>query len=152
MVLGMRAVVQRVKSAAVRVEGKTVGAIDKGLVVYLGVGAGDTEAEAALMSRKILGLRVFENDEGKMSLDVRDVNGAVLVVSQFTLYGDVRKGRRPSFTSAAPPDEAKRLYEQVAQTIENDAPVATGQFQADMLVDTQVDGPVTILIDTSKAF
>lgn len=152
MVLAMRAVVQRVKKASVRVEGQTVGQIDHGLLVYLGVGAGDGDAEVTLMARKITGLRVFENDEGKMSLDVRDVKGAVLVVSQFTLYGDVRKGRRPSFTSAAPPGEAKRLYERVAQEIEKDVPVATGQFQAEMLVESHVDGPVTIMIDTDKAF
>lgn len=148
----MRAVVQRVTKAEVQVDGEVVGKIDHGLLVYLGVGTSDGDAEVAVMARKVTGLRVFENNEGKMSLDVRDVRGSVLVVSQFTLYGDVRKGRRPSFTSAAAPLEAKRLYELVAKEIEKEVPVATGQFQAEMQVVSHVDGPVTIMIDTQKTF
>ena len=149
----MRAVAQRVSSASVVVDGETVGAIERGLLVYLGAAKGDEAKDVSTMVRKLAGLRIFEDDEGKMSLSVQDVGGALLVVSQFTLFGDVRKGRRPSFTGAAPPDEAKRLYEEVVQGLRTEGlPVETGRFRAMMSVRADVWGPVTILIDSRKLF
>lgn len=149
----MRAVVQRVSRAEVRVEGEVVGRIGRGLLVYLGVGAGDGSAEAALLAEKIAGLRVFADDAGKMNLDVRQVGGEVLLVSQFTLYGDVRKGRRPSFVDAMEPLRANEIYLDVAARVAALGPrVATGRFRADMDVDAVNDGPVTILIDSARAF
>lgn len=150
---GMRAVAQRVRSASVTVDGERVGAIERGLLVYLGAGKGDDEATVATMVRKLVGLRIFEDDEGKMSRSVQDIGGAVLVVSQFTLFGDVRKGRRPSFTGAAPPEEAEQLYLQVVDGIRAEGvEVATGRFRAMMNVAAEVWGPVTILVDTEKTF
>ncbi|MEY4515554.1 MAG: hypothetical protein RLZZ450_7676 [Pseudomonadota bacterium] len=149
----MRAVVQRVHRAQVLVEGEVVGAIGKGLLVYLGVGAADGEAQAAWMALKLEGLRIFEDEREKMSLSVRDVGGAVLVVSQFTLYGDVRKGRRPSFDAAKAPDDANALYELVCRTLrERGLTVEQGRFRATMTVGSEVDGPVTILVDSERAF
>ncbi len=149
----MRAVAQRVFEASVVVDGEVVGAIGEGLLVYLGAAADDEAADVASMASKLAGLRVFRDDEGKMSRSVEDIGGGVLVVSQFTLFGDVRKGRRPSFTGAAPPEPANALYEAtVAALRERGLTVATGRFRAMMDVRSRVDGPVTILIDTRKVF
>jgi len=149
----MRAVVQRVSAAEVRVENETVGAIDRGLLVFLGIGAADTEAVAEWMAAKVESLRIFEDDREKMSLSVRDVSGGVLVVSQFTLYGDVRKGRRPSFDAAKPPDEANALYEHFCRVLAaKELRVERGRFRATMQVRADVDGPVTILVDSDRAF
>jgi D-tyrosyl-tRNA(Tyr) deacylase len=149
----MRAVVQRVARAAVIVDAETVGAIEHGLLVYLGAGKGDKAEEVEWMAQKIEGLRIFEDAAGKMNLTVADVKGAVLVVSQFTLYGDVRKGRRPSFDSAAPPEQARALYEDVCGALRSRGlPVETGRFRATMQVQAEVAGPVTILIDSQRAF
>ena len=146
----MRAVVQRVSAARVEVEGEVVGAIDKGLVVLLGVADGDGEREAVWLADKIAGLRIFEDDTGKMNRAVQDVGGSVLVVSQFTLLGDCRKGRRPSFTEAAPPEEADRLYQKFVERVrESGLRVETGVFQAHMDVKLVNDGPVTLIVDTS---
>jgi len=147
----MRAVVQRVSSARVEVEGEVTGSIGRGLLVLLGVGQGDTEKQAAWLAEKTAGLRIFEDDAGKMNLSVQDVGGSVLVVSQFTLYGDCRKGRRPSFTEAAPPDLADRLYQVFVSHLRAlDIPVETGVFQAKMEVHLVNDGPVTIWVDTEQ--
>jgi D-aminoacyl-tRNA deacylase len=149
----MRAVVQRVSAAEVQVGDEVVGAIERGLLVYLGVGAADTPTEAEWMASKIEGLRIFEDEREKMSLSVRDVGGAVLVVSQFTLYGDVRKGRRPSFDAAKPPEEANALYEHFCRVLtDRGLTVARGRFRATMHVRADVDGPVTILVDSERAF
>jgi len=149
----MRAVIQRVKKAAVTVDESVVGAIGLGLLVLLGVGRSDTTASADYMIDKLLGLRVFEDPEGKMNLGVREVGGAMLVVSQFTLFGDVRRGKRPSFDDAARPEQARALYEYVVGKIrEQGIECATGEFQAMMHVSLVNDGPVTILIDSEKAF
>ena len=145
----MRAVVQRVSAARVEVGGEVVGEIDKGLVVLLGVANGDGEREAVWLADKIAGLRIFEDDTGKMNRAVQDVGGSVLVVSQFTLLGDCRKGRRPSFTDAAPPEEADRLYQKFVERVrESGLRVETGVFQARMSVHLINDGPVTLLLDT----
>lgn len=147
----MRAVVQRVASAKVEVDGAITGAIDRGLLVYLGAGKGDGDEERSYVLSKVLGLRIFENDEGKMDKSVADVGGALLVVSQFTLYGDVRRGRRPSFDGAMPPEEAERAYERfVADARATGIRVETGRFRADMKVSSVNDGPVTIWIDSAK--
>lgn len=149
----MRAVVQRVARAEVRVQGAVVGRIDRGLLVYLGVGAGDGERDARYIAEKIAGLRIFEDPAGKMNLDVGTVQGAVLLVSQFTLYGDVRKGRRPSFDGAMEPVAAAVLYEDVAARIRaTGLGVETGTFRADMQVDAINDGPVTVLLDSARLF
>lgn len=149
----MRAVVQRVSRAEVVVEGAIVGAIERGLLVYLGAGKGDAEPDVEYVAQKLANLRIFEDDAAKMSLSIADVAGAVLVVSQFTLFGDVRRGRRPSFDEAAPPDAALQLYEQlVARLRALSIPVQTGRFRAHMSVRSDVDGPVTILIDSRKLF
>jgi D-aminoacyl-tRNA deacylase len=148
----MRAVVQRVSWAKVEVSGELVGAIDRGLLVYLGAGKGDGEPERAYVLSKVLGLRIFPNDEGKMDLSVVDVGGALLVVSQFTLYGDVRKGRRPSFEGAMPPEDAELAYEAfVRDARAQGLTVATGRFKAEMRVSSLNDGPVTIWLDSAKA-
>jgi D-tyrosyl-tRNA(Tyr) deacylase len=149
----MRAVVQRVNEASVTVDGESVGAIDRGLLVYLGAARGDEARDVQYVADKIAGLRVFPNDEGKMSLSVTDVGGSLLVVSQFTLFGDVRRGRRPSFDGAADPADAERLYLDVVEALRAKAlDVETGTFRAMMLVQSVVDGPVTIQIDSSKLY
>ncbi len=146
----MRAVIQRVSSASVEVEGKRVASIGRGLVVLLGVARADGEREAMWLAGKIAGLRVFEDEAGKMNRSVVEVGGSVLVVSQFTLLGDCRKGRRPSFTEAAGPEEAERLYQTfVARLGESGVPVETGVFQAHMAVHLVNDGPVTLVLDTA---
>jgi D-tyrosyl-tRNA(Tyr) deacylase len=145
----MRAVVQRVAWAKVEVDGAVVGAIAKGLLVYLGVGRRDSDADRAYVLGKVLGLRIFEDDQGKMNRDVSHVGGALLVVSQFTLYGDVRRGRRPSFDDAMPPAEAEQAYEAfVREARAAGAKVETGRFRASMQVSCENDGPVTIWIDS----
>lgn len=149
----MRAVIQRVLESSVTVEGQIVGAIGKGLMVLLGVEEGDTEKEVAYMVDKILGLRIFEDSEGKMNHSVQEVAGELLAVSQFTLMGDARKGRRPSYSNAARPEEANRLYELFVKGIrDKGTKVETGVFQADMKVALVNDGPVTILLDSQKLF
>lgn len=149
----MRAVIQRVKEASVEVENEIIGKINKGLVVLLGVGKEDDEADVQYLIEKIINLRIFEDEKGKMNKSVKDVNGALLVISQFTLLGDVRKGRRPSFTHAAPPETAEKLYEIfIKRCREKNIEVQTGKFQADMLVRIANDGPVTILVDSKKQF
>ena len=150
----MRAVVQRVAEARVRVGDRVAGEIGPGLLVLLGVAAGDTPADAAYVAGKIRDIRVFDGPEGKgMDRSVGDAGGGVLVVSQFTLYGDVRKGRRPAFDGAARPGPARELYEAVVRELRAAGlPVATGEFQAAMRVELVNDGPVTILIDSTKTF
>jgi D-tyrosyl-tRNA(Tyr) deacylase len=147
----MRAVVQRVDSAKVEVDGVVTGEIERGLLVYLGIGKGDGEAERAYVLSKIVGLRIFEDADGKMNESVVDVGGALLVVSQFTLYGDVRRGRRPSFESAMPPAEAEREYEAFVAAAREHLRVETGRFRAHMLVSSVNVGPVTIWIDSAKS-
>ena len=149
----MRAVVQRVSAASVTVEGRKVGTIGPGLLVPLGVARGDTEKDGEYLAEKLAGLRIFEDEEEKMNRSVAQIGGSILLVSQFTLYGDVRHGRRPSFTQAAPPEEANRLYEDLAQKLRDKGlTVETGQFQAHMEVSLVNDGPVTILLDSGKSF
>ncbi|GBC95700.1 D-aminoacyl-tRNA deacylase [bacterium HR16] len=147
----MRAVLQRVSHAEVTVEGKQVAAIGRGYVVLLGVTHGDGESDARYIADKIASLRLFEDEAGKINLGITDIGGEVLVVSQFTLYADCRKGRRPSFTDAAPPEVADRLYQRVAEMLrEAGLPVQTGVFGAHMQVALVNDGPVTILLDSGK--
>ena len=149
----MRAVVQRVSRASVEIAGQDVAHVGRGLLVLLGVGEGDGEAEADYVARKIAGLRVFEDQQGRMNLSVAEVGGAVLLVSQFTLYGDCRRGRRPSFSRAAAPEEAERLYEMVAGKLrEAGLHVGTGRFQEMMQVELVNDGPVTVLLDSERVF
>ena len=149
----MRAVVQRVSRARVTVDARVTGEIGPGLLAYLGVGAGDDEPEAAYLAEKITTLRVFEDDRGRMSLDVTAAGAAVLVVPQFTLYGDVRKGRRPSFDKAMEPVAAEALYRRVAELMRaRGVVVETGVFRAEMLVESVNEGPVTILIDGARGF
>jgi D-aminoacyl-tRNA deacylase len=147
----MRAVVQRVSRAEVRIERRVVGKIGRGFVVLLGVAAGDNDADAAFVVDKILGMRIFADGAGKMNLSITQADGAMLVVSQFTLLADTNSGRRPSFTKAATPDEARRLYEHflsLART--RDVKVETGEFGATMEVDLVNDGPVTIILDSRE--
>ena len=149
----MRAVVQRVTRASVSVDGEIVGEIEQGLVVLVGIGREDTKVEAAYLVDKIAALRIFDDGEGKMNLSVKDVNGGLLIISQFTLYGDVRRGLRPSWIDAAPPEVAEPLYDffvRQAQSAVDE--VATGKFQAMMQVELVNDGPVTILLDSKKLF
>jgi len=149
----MRAVVQRVSRAKVTVAGEITGDIGQGLLVLLGVGRADTEAGANYLADKIVGLRIFEDDAGKMNRSVAEVGGAVVVVSQFTLYGDVRKGKRPSFDDAARPEMARTLYETfVSRVRESGVRCETGHFQEMMDVELVNDGPVTILLDSEKTF
>ena len=147
----MKAVIQRVREASVTVEGAVVGAIAAGILVLLAVEQGDSDSDAVWLAKKIVELRLFADSDGKMNLSVQDIGGAILAISQFTLAGDCRKGRRPSFVGAAPPAEGKRLYEQfVAEVDRLGVPTATGIFQADMQVYLVNDGPVTFIIDSPK--
>ena len=149
----MRAVIQRVSRASVKVDGAIVGEIEGGLLVLLGVGQDDSETDADYLAEKIVGLRVFEDPDGKMNLAVRDTGGAMLAVSQFTLFGDVRRGKRPSFDGAARPEQAKKLYEYFVERVRAaGVRCETGTFQAMMKVELANEGPVTILIDSKKAF
>ncbi len=149
----MRAVIQRVSRAKVTVNGETTGEIANGLLVLLGVATGDTNADADYLAEKIIGLRIFEDQDGKMNLSVADTAGALLVVSQFTLYGDVRRGKRPSFDAAAPPQQARELYEYFVEKIRTAGMTCeTGRFQEMMQVELVNEGPVTILLDSAKAF
>lgn len=149
----MRAVVQRVLFSDVTVDGTVTGSIDKGLNVLIGVEEGDTEKDAKYIAGKVCGLRIFEDEDDKMNLSVMDVGGKILAISQFTLLGDVRKGKRPSFTQAAPPDTANQLYERTCQFMkEEGVQVEKGVFQAHMEVKIINDGPVTILLDSRKSF
>ncbi|MDG2012907.1 MAG: D-aminoacyl-tRNA deacylase [Pirellulaceae bacterium] len=147
----MRGCVQRVSRAKVEVDSRVVGEIGMGLAVLLGVGKGDTEADAKYLAEKITQLRIFPDADGKMNRSLLDVSGQLLAISQFTLYGDVRKGRRPSFIQAAAPEIGNRLYEYfVEQVRDSGVVVSTGQFQADMQVELVNDGPVTIILDSEK--
>ena len=149
----MRAVLQRVSRASVEVNGQIVGRIGVGWLVLLGVARGDADADADKLASKVAGLRAFEDEAGKMNRDVAEVGGSVLVVSQFTLLGDCRAGRRPSFIEAADPGEAERLYLRFAEKLRGlNLPVETGTFRADMKVELRNDGPVTLLLDSRKAF
>ena len=147
----MRAVVQRVTRASVKVDGRIIGEIDAGLMILLGVGRSDTSQSAAYLAEKIANLLIFSDPAGKMNLSLLDVTGAALVVSQFTLFGDTRGGRRPSYIQAAPPEEANRLYEEFVRFLRAlSVRVETGIFQAHMQVELVNDGPVTLLLDTEK--
>ena len=149
----MRAIVQRVSRARVTVEGRVAGEIGAGLMILLAIGRDDTSAVAVSMAEKIAHLRIFGDDEGKMNRSLLDVKGSALVVSQFTLYGDARGQRRPSFIAAAPPDQAKKLYEEFSEALRKlGVSVATGVFQAMMSVESVNEGPVTILLDSDKTF
>jgi D-tyrosyl-tRNA(Tyr) deacylase len=147
----MRMVIQRVTEASVTVDGNVVGQIDKGIVVLLGVAKEDTEKEAEYLAHKLVNLRIFEDEASKMNLSIQDIGGELLVVSQFTLLGDCRKGRRPGFSDAAPPAEADRLYRYFVEYLRTTGfKVETGQFQAMMLVKIFNDGPVTFVIDSNE--
>lgn len=149
----MRAVVQRVRQASVTVAGEVIGAIERGLLVLLGVSVNDSEDDVHQLADKIISLRLFDDPAGKINLSLAEVQGSLLVVSQFTLYGDCRKGRRPSYIQAAPPELAERLYETfIAAVGVHGIPVATGKFRADMQVALINDGPVTLLLDSRKLF
>ncbi|HSQ90354.1 D-aminoacyl-tRNA deacylase [Romboutsia sp.] len=149
----MRAVVQRVSSSKVTVDDRITGEISKGLLVLLGVTHEDTSKDVDYMIDKILNLRIFEDENEKMNLSLKDVGGELLVVSQFTLYGDCRKGKRPSFSNAARPDLATKLYEEFVEKAKSqDVVVGTGEFGAHMMVDLTNDGPVTILLESNKSF
>lgn len=147
----MRAVIQRVSRAEVAVDGKTIGKIGAGLLVFLGAGDGDGDADVKYIADKTVGLRIFSDENGKMNLSVKDIGGEILVISQFTLYGDCRKGRRPSFTSAMEPTAAEKMYEEFINRIESEGiKTEHGSFGADMKVELLNDGPVTMLLDSSK--
>jgi len=149
----MRAVVQRASEASVSVEGAVIGKIGCGLVLFVGVDVDDGERDAVLLADKVVGLRCFEDEASKFNLSVQDVNGGILAISQFTLHGDCRKGRRPSFTQAARPEQAVPLYELVVRRLrEAGIPVETGSFGAHMMVHVVNDGPVTLLLDTKRVF
>ncbi len=149
----MRTVIQRVKSASVRVDSNQIGKIGRGLLVFVGVGRDDTDQDADYVASKIMDLRIFEDSDGKMNRSLKDVNGQVLIVSQFTLFADCRKGKRPSFESAADREKAKTLYEYLIEKCrESNLVISNGLFQASMLVDISNDGPVTILLDSKKVF
>lgn len=149
----MRAVVQRVQRGSVTVNNEVVGKIEQGLVVLLGVGQGDTADDARYLADKISQLRIFNDEQGKLNLSLQDVGGSVLAISQFTLYGDCRKGRRPSYIEAAAPEAARELYESFVQRLVcNGLTTATGVFQEHMIVEIINDGPVTLLLDSRKSF
>lgn len=148
----MRAVVQRVMRAGVRVENETVGAIEAGLLVFLGIAPKDSEADIAYIVKKCTGLRIFEDEAGKMNKSVLDIGGSILLISQFTLHGDARKGFRPSFSAAAPPDIAIPLYEKTVAAFRETIRTETGVFGAEMEVELVNDGPVTILLDSERLF
>ena len=148
----MRAVVQRVSEASVSIDGATVGEIGEGLLVLLGAGAGDTERDLEYVASKVLGLRIFPDEDGKMNRSLVDIGGEALVVSQFTLYGDTRKGRRPSFVRAMDPGEASPMVDRFVERLAREVKVATGRFGADMDVRLCNRGPVTLLIDSTKTF
>ena len=149
----MRAVVQRVKRAEVRVKGKVIGRIGPGLLVLVGIAKEDSPEAGKGLAEKIVRLRVFDDEDGRMNLDVRQAGGAILAVSEFTLYGDCRKGRRPSYAAAASPDDARPLYDAFVESLkESGAKVETGEFRAMMDVELVNDGPVTLLLDSSRTF
>ena len=148
----MRAVVQRVTEASVTVDGETIGAIQNGLCVLIGVSTDDGEADADYITEKLLGLRVFDDENGVPNRSVCDIGGSILLISQFTLLGDARKGRRPSYIFAARPEQAIPLYERYIERLKAVVPVETGRFGADMKVSIQNDGPFTILLDSKKGF
>ena len=148
----MRAVVQRVSDARVLSEGVLAGEIQKGLMVLLGVEDGDTQGDGDYIAQKLLGLRIFEDEKGVPNLDITEVGGSILLVSQFTLLGDARKGRRPSYIKAARPETAIPLYERMVAALKEKVPVATGVFQTEMQVNLTNDGPFTILLDSKKNF
>ncbi|MCL1874844.1 MAG: D-aminoacyl-tRNA deacylase [Synergistaceae bacterium] len=147
----MRAIIQRVSEARAIFEGKVIGEIKTGLCVLLGVKVRDTEKESAWIAEKLVNLRVFEDEDEKLNRSLLDIKGEMLLVSQFTVYGDCRKGRRPSFTEAAPPGEAKRLYELTVEKVKNyGVPVKTGMFQTHMVIEIANDGPVTLILETPE--
>lgn len=149
----MRAVVQRVSSAMVTVDNKVIGKIEKGLLVLVGIKDSDTEKDMEYIINKIQALRIFEDSEGKMNISVKDIQGSILIVPNFTLYGDARKGARPSFIASGNVDEAQQKYEIFISKLKStQIPVETGEFQADMKVELVNDGPVTILLDSDKLF
>ncbi len=149
----MRAVIQRVSSASVTVDSEITGEIDSGLLVFLGIHGNDSERDTTWLADKIVNLRIFEDADGKMNNSLLDMGRSLLVVSQFTLYGDCRKGRRPGFSTAAPPDHAKKLYQQFIEAIkQKGVTIASGRFQAHMEVELVNDGPTTLLLDSSKLF
>ena len=149
----MRLVIQHVNHAGVQVSGKEIASCGKGLLVLLGVTHDDSMEDVEYCASKTLGLRIFEDEDEKMNLSIQDIQGEILVVSQFTLYGDIRKGRRPSFVNSAKPDKANELYEEYVKYLQKEnIPVSAGQFGADMKVELINDGPVTILVDSKKMF
>ncbi|WP_457575601.1 D-aminoacyl-tRNA deacylase [Desulfomarina sp.] len=149
----MRAVIQRVSSASVAIDSATTGKIGRGLVIFLGIHASDTERDLHWMADKTAALRIFEDNKGKMNLSLEDIGGEMLIISQFTLYGDCRRGRRPGYSDAAPPEIAEPLYQRFINEIKKkQIPVATGTFRAEMAVELVNDGPVTLLLDSHKKF
>lgn len=147
----MRAVIQRVNKASVTVDGEVIGKIGKGLLLFLGIGNGDEKSDLKYIADKTMGLRIFSDDNDKMNLSVTDIDGEILVISQFTLYGDCRKGRRPNFTPAMEPVAAEQMYEEFLKYLtENNMKVQHGSFGADMSVELVNDGPVTVILDSSK--